>query len=407
MILAELRATAQALAERDLEPLTDVALGEDLRELRGIIDSLEKTFSSTADVFRRRGGHVGTGHPTDISWLRDNCKLSSTSAADRLCVGKEMASIPQLSQAVDEGRIGFQSAAAICHLLDQVADKREHLDLDELVAWAAPMSVNQVRALCKGVRCTIDPEGVERDDELDFETRNLKISKLADGMYFLDGILDPVGGAAVKTALEALATAPEAFNKTGPRDRRKHKQRMADALVELANHALDSGVLPARKGVKPHLNVTTTLEGLQGVPGGASIEGTPISQKTLERVACDSTVCRVMLADSAVIDVGRATRSVSPAMRRALRARDQHCRFPGCDRPASWTAAHHIEFWGNGGKTRVEELLSLCHYHHRLVHEGGWQIVRLGRNEFKFIPPERPPVFMSWRARAPGARWAA
>jgi len=219
-------------------------------------------------------------------------------------------------------------------------------------------------------------------------------------MYFLDGILDAVGGAAVKAALEALAMS-------GPRDRRRHKQRMADALVELANHGLESGALPARKGVKPHLNVTTSLERLQGLPRAASIEGAPISQKTLERVACDCTVSRVMLADSVVIDVGRATRSVSPAMWRALKARDRHCRFPACDRPASWTSAHHIEFWSHGGKTRVEDLLSLCHYHHRLVHEGGWQVVKSG-SEVKFIPPERPPVFMPrWRARGPGVRWAA
>src|SRR5436305_7921966 len=350
MILAELRVSAQALAERDLEPLTDTALGDDLRELRGVLDSLEKSFSSMADAFRRRGGHLGSGHATAVSWLRDNCKISNTSAADRLCVGREMASIPQLALAVDEGRMGFQSAAAICHLLDQVGDKREHLDLDELVSWAAPMSVNQVRALCRGVRCTIDPEGVERDDELDFETRNLKISKLADGMYFMDGILDAVGGAAVKAALEALASPRSGEVR---RSGRTHKQRMADALVELANHGLESGALPARKGVKPHLNVTTSLEGLQGLPGAAGIEGTPISQKTLERLACDCTVSRVMLADSVVIDVGRPTRSVSPAMRRALKARDQHCRFPACDRPASWTAAHHIEFWRHGRKARV------------------------------------------------------
>ena len=400
MILAELRVAAQALAERDLEPLTDAALGDDLRELRCLLDALEKTFCAMADAFRRRGGHLASGHPSAVAWLRDSCKLSASSAADRLCLGKEIGSIPQLAQAVDEGRMGFQSAAAICHLLDQVGDKREHLDLDELVSWAAPMGVNQVRALCRGVRCVIDPEGVERDDELDFETRNLKISKLADGMYFLDGILDPVGGAAVKSALEALAGS-------GARDRRRHKQRMADALVELAGHGLDSGALPARKGVKPHLNVTTTLEGLQGLPGGASIEGHPISQKTLERVACDSTVSRVMLAGSAVVDLGRATRSVSPAMRRALKARDQHCRFPACDRPASWTAAHHIEFWSHGGKTRLANLLSLCHHHHRLVHEGAWQVVKSG-GEVKFIPPERPPLFMPrWRARGPGVRWAA
>ena len=400
MILAELRASAQALAQRDLEPLTDAALGEDLRDLRGIIDSLEKSFSTTADAFRRRGGHLSSGYPTATAWLRVNCKLSSTSAADRLCVGKELATFPALAEAVDAGTMGFQSTAAVCHLLDQLGEKRERLDYDELIAWTAPMNVNEVRDLCKRVRYVVDPEGAERDDEFNFETRNLKISKLADGMHVIDGILDPIGGAAVKTALEALAL-------TGGKDRRKHKQRMADALVELAHHAMDSGALPARKGARPHVNVTTTLEGLQGLPGGANIDGSPISQKALERLACDCTISRVMLAASVVIDVGRATRSVSPAMRRGLKARDEHCRFPGCDRPASWTSAHHIELWCRGGKTRVPDLLSLCHYHHRLVHEGGWQVVRIGRNEFKFIPPERPPTFVAWRPRGPGVRWAA
>ena len=271
MILAELRAAADAFGRRDLEPLTDAAVGEDIRELRGIIDSLEKTFSTLADAFRRRGGHLASGHPTAISWLRDNCKISGNAAADRLCVGKELGSFPQLAAAMDAGEMGFQSAAAICHLLDQVGDKRDNLDLDELVGWSKPMSVNQVHKLCKGVRYVVDPEGAERDDELDFETRNLKISRLGDGMFVIDGILDPVGGAAVKTALEALATAPRAMATSSGKDRRKHKQRMADALVELANHALDSGALPARKGVKPHLNVTTTLEGLQGLPGAAGI----------------------------------------------------------------------------------------------------------------------------------------
>ena len=67
--------------------MTD-ALGDDLRELRGLLDSLEKSFCSMADAFRRRGGHLASGHPSAVSWLRDNCKLSATSAADRLCLGK-------------------------------------------------------------------------------------------------------------------------------------------------------------------------------------------------------------------------------------------------------------------------------------------------------------------------------
>jgi hypothetical protein len=129
----------------------------------------------------------------------------------------------------------------------------------------------------------------------------------------------------------------------------------------------------------------------------------PISSRTMERLACDCTISRVLLADSMVIDVGRATRVTSGPMRRALKARDRGCRFPGCDRPVNWTSPHHIEFWGRGGLNNVKNQVLLCHYHHRLVHEGGFQVVKAGR-EFRFLPPERV-VFR--KARGPGKRWAA
>jgi hypothetical protein len=79
-----------------------------------------------------------------------------------------------------------------------------------------------------------------------------------------------------------------------------------------------------------------------------------------------------------VLDVGRASRLATPAQRIALAARDQGCRFPGCDRPPGWVDAHHIEEWLRGGKTDLEDLISLCRFHHRLVHEGGWTLRRSG-----------------------------
>jgi hypothetical protein len=104
-----------------------------------------------------------------------------------------------------------------------------------------------------------------------------------------------------------------------------------------------------------------------------------------------------------VIDVGRATRVVSAPMRRALRVRDKGCRWPGCDRQVSWTSPHHIVAWSKDGPSKLPNLVLLCFFHHRLVHEGGWQVVKVSR-EFRFIPPDR--VVMR-RARGPGLRWAA
>jgi hypothetical protein len=181
---------------------------------------------------------------------------------------------------------------------------------------------------------------------------------------------------------------------------------MADSLVEMAHHAMDQGTLPKRNGVKPHVSLTTTLEGLKNEVGAppADLElSLPISTRTLERLACDCTMSRVLLADSQVIDVGKATRIVSAPTGRALRVRDRGCRAPGCHRPVSWSTPHHIVAWSRGGPTKLSNLVLLCYYHHRLVHEGGWQVVMTGR-QIRFLPPER--VVMR-RARGPGLRWAA
>src|SRR5947199_1519067 len=91
-------------------------LGEELRQLAGQIDSLIGEFCSKAREFQRRGGHLAEGAPSAVSWLRHNCKMSSTSAADRLCVGKELESLPQVAQALAAGEIGYQSTSVLCHL---------------------------------------------------------------------------------------------------------------------------------------------------------------------------------------------------------------------------------------------------------------------------------------------------
>lgn len=393
-----LKAAVAAFRNRDRESLTDRARGEELRELRLVIDALEVEFSSAARQFQVAGGHLAGGYPGVVSWLRQNCRMSGSSAADRVCVGKQLETLPHTAESLAEGRLGYQSAAAICHLYEQAAERREELDESALVTHAEGLGVADVRNLCRRVRYAIDPEGSQRDDEFNFSRRRLHISQTSDGMHVLDAVLDPVGGAEVKSALEALA-------RSGANDDRRHAQRMADALVELSHHAVETGRLPVRRGVKPHVNVTTTLEALQGMSGGAVIDGAPISQKSLERLCCDGTLSRVMLADSVVIDVGRATRTVSPATRRALEARDKRCKWHGCDRPVSWTSPHHIEFWSRGGPTRLPNLLSLCWFHHRLVHEGGWQVVKMG-DDFQFVAPARN-VFKPHWARGPGVNRAA
>jgi Domain of unknown function (DUF222) len=372
----------------------------DNKELRAVIDALEGMFSANARRAQRNGEHLVGGNITAASWIARTCGMSITSASDRLCVGEQLVSLPKVAAALGSGEISYQSASALCHLRERLGEKAELFDEDEMLGHAREYSVFGLRKLCRYAWHIANPDGFFNEAEADFTRRYLHISLLSDGMYAVDGQLDPVSGAAFKTGLDVLA------KRKGPDDERTHSQRMADATGELALHAMEQGTLPRRHSVKPHLNLTMTLEGLKGELGvpPADLElSLPISTRTAERIACDCTMSRVLLADSMVIDVGRATRTVSPPTMRALRVRDKGCRFPGCDRQVNWCSPHHIIHWARGGPGNPPNLVLLCYFHHRLVHEGGWQVIKAG-HEFRFLPPER--VVMR-RARGPGLRWAA
>jgi len=372
----------------------------DPRRYRAVIDSLDGDFSAVARDAQTAGEHLVAGNISAASWIARTCGMSISSAADRVCVGEQLESLPKVAAALGSGEISFQSASALCHLRERLGENLHGFDEEEMLGYAREYSVFELRKLCRVAWHVANPDGFFNEAEADFSRRYLHISQLSDGMYAVDGQMDPVSGAAFKTAAEALA------QRKGPEDDRKHSQRMVDAVGELAMHAMDQGTLPRRHGVKPHINLTMTLEGLKnelGAPPADLDLSLPISTRTAERLACDCTMSRVLLADSMVIDVGRTTRTVSAPMRRALRVRDKGCRFPGCDRQVSWTSPHHIVFWARGGPNNLPNMVLLCFFHHRLVHEGGWQVIKAGR-EFKFLPPER--VVMR-RARGPGKRWAA
>jgi hypothetical protein len=372
----------------------------DLKEYRAVIDGLDGDFSTTAREAQRAGEHLVAGNITAASWIARTCGMSVSSAADRVCVGEQLESLPKVAAALSSGEISFQSASALCHLHERLGENRDGFDEEEMLAYAREFSVFELRKLCRVAWHVANPDGFFNEAEADFTRRHFHISQMPDGMFAVDGVLDPVGGAALKTAVDVLAKPK------GPEDERTAKQRRADAVGELANHAMEQGTLPRRHSVKPHINLTMTLEGLKGelgVPPADLDLSQPISIRTAERLACDCTMSRVLLADSTVIDVGRATRVVSPPTMRALRVRDKGCRFPGCDRQVNWSSPHHLIYWSRGGPSKLSNLVLLCYFHHRLVHEGGWLLIKVGR-EFQFLPPDR---IVMRRARGPGYRWAA
>jgi hypothetical protein len=241
----------------------------------------------------------------------------------------------------------------------------QHLAADEvmMVNAASPLTVADTVRLVEYWKTAVDGPGRETTAEEIEERRYLFASSTFDGMVKIDGLLDPVAGDLVLTALGA-ATPPPADG-----DSRTARQRRADALADCARSYLDRGEASGTE--KPHVLVLTDLDALRGHGGGTheTANGHVLTPEQLRRYACDCTISRVVFGpNSEPIDIGRATRIIPASMRRALIARDRHCQHPGCDRTHRWCDAHHIRHWADGGSTALGNLKLLCRHHHTLAH---------------------------------------
>jgi len=343
------------------------------------------------------------GSVSTQDWVRHQCNMPSGVAGDLLHVAEQLPNLTKTVEAVGDGKIGFAHAAIIARHAQAIthSESAEPFDERPFLKAAEESSVSRLWYYSMHAWHRADPQGVTDAQRQAVEERYLRFTDGADGTVYVKGAFDSAAGATIKTAMEPMAQP------LGDGDLRSRERRYGDAWVEMAAHSLDTGIVPQHGSVRPHVQVTTTLETLQGLigaPAGEMALSLPISAKTVQRFACDSSITRVLLgADSAVIEAGRAKRVVAGGTRRLLDARDKHCRWPGCERPASWSAAHHILHWAQGGKTDLSNMILLCQHHHWMVHEGGWRLSLAADGRVLAIPPETdfyPPEFYP-SARAP------
>ena len=243
------------------------------------------------------------GYASSVDWIRLNCHQTSNAAADLIAVGKNLHRVPESAQALKQGEIGYSHLKALVRTAMAVGNK---FDESLLLAKARESSAGKFYYLCKQYRHAADREGFEAERAELVENRQLFISTCEDGTVLLSGTFDPEGGAAILTTLKPLA------RKSGAHDNRGRQKRYGDALVELASGG----------GSQAQIQVTTSLETLRGLPGAAAadleLSSLPISAKTIERLACDAAITRIVLgSESMVIDVGRSKRVVSEPGRRA------------------------------------------------------------------------------------------
>ena len=360
------------LATQDIYPPSGAELGMELTRLARERDLIELRFSLVASEFAATDHYDKEGFISPIDWIRFNCHMTANAAADRVAVGERIGTLTESTDAMVSGHIGFAHMTVMARTANALGDRfKESALLDK----AVENSPGKFHHICRHYRHAADRKGYEAEQAELVENRWLSLSSVEDGSLLISGVLDPVGGAALRTALQPLA------RKSGEHDDRNLDRRQADALVELASGGEQ----------KAQIQVTSSIETLLGLVGAPAAEmefSIPVSSTTVERLACDSSIARVLLdSESTVIDVGRSKRVVSEPARRALRARDGSCRWPGCQRHASWTAAHHVVHWIHGGTTSLDNLILLCHRHHWMVHEGNWQIVRGDGGHMLTIPP--------------------
>jgi hypothetical protein len=404
--------------------LTPAELGDFLIRLRHGIDVLELGFATGAAAFAATDEYEAQGSVTAIDWIRHHCRMSANAAARSVAAGEQMGRLPASVTALDAGEIGFAHFSLLASVAGAVGarpgrgtadaelpgdvtgddgsdpghvststvgfDERPLLDL------ACEHSVGRFGYDCTHARHAHDAAAVLEEQVSAAARTRCEFIACEGGFLAIRGFFDPVAAATIKTAVLPLARP------SGAGDDRPLTRRLADALVEVAAHALDLGAVPTTGGASTHLQLTASVEtvmGLDGAPGGDLEFAGAVPAATVQRLACDARVRRILLGPtSAVIDVGRALRLPSPAARAVLRARSGGCEWPGCERPVAFTSAHHLVHWGHGGGTDVDNLVLLCYRHHWLVHEGGWQLARVERGRLLAIPPAQ--THRSW-TRAP------
>src|SRR2546430_3740218 len=186
----------------------------DPRRLSTLVSSLRGTLSQVVHRAKVRGDHLPAGQ-TACGWVASTCQISPTAAADRLCVGEQLESMPRVAEALGSGEIGYQAASVICHLQKHVNELEVRIDEEMWIGNARRFSIKDLSGIAASTWHAVNPDGFCLDVEENFERRQLFISETA-GMYRVDGWLDSEAGTALKSAIEGPAKPPGAGDAPAP-----------------------------------------------------------------------------------------------------------------------------------------------------------------------------------------------
>ena len=313
---------------------------------------------------------------------------------DTLTAGELPPLLPATAAAVSAGGVGPDQLRIITRTMaaipTSVDETTRELCEATLVAEAAYRPAPELQVVADQITCRVNPDGSDQDlDQADRAEFTIG-SQRGDGLTPVRGLLDKLAVEHLRQAIEPLA-APKPADDGRP-DARSAGTRRAQALAELVRRWLGLGESPTSRGVRPHATIICTLDQLRDGVGAALLDYAGTAGAGLTRLlTCDADIALHAVDElGRFIDGSKDFRLFNPAQRRALAVRDGGCAWPGCDVPAAWTDAHHIQHWAHGGKTELDNAVLLCGYHHGFIHRATteWQI-RLNPHDRKpeFLPP--------------------
>jgi hypothetical protein len=389
---------------RSIIDCNDTRLQDQVRDIESVSRMLYSVMLATVAELDSRDIAATAGFRNTKQLLGGMLSLSPTEAGARVAHATQLAPrralggevlaplLPNSAAALAAGEIGPAQVRVITETMTAIPASVSATDRDtaeaELARHARSFNPTSLHTIGRHILAHLDPDGPEPRDEPepDSTAGELRLRNRRDGRLGLEGFLEPEHSAAFRSLIEQLAGPRPATG--GIPDPRTAAQRNAEALLEVCGLARAAQECPATAGEPPHMTVTIDWAALRTGLGVATLDyGTHISASEARRWACDAKIIPVVMGGkSEPLDVGRAMRTVSLAIRRALVARDRGCAFPGCDRPPGMCQAHHALHWIDDGESSVENCVLLCEAHHRHVHQTGWEVV-IHPGHVEFIPP--------------------
>jgi len=369
-----------------------VDLPERLGALAARIHAATAELVALSAELDRSGAWAAHGMRSCAHWL---IGVDVQTGAEMVRVGHALKNLPALAAAFEEGRISFDKIRAVTRVATPADD-----DVWLMVALHA--SGGQLARICRGVRLALEADDPRRAEDA-LLNRGVRVWWRDDGMPELMAVLPKEDGAIVMAAIEAVAHVVASEQRRVPSpdqpelaaEQRTRRMLRSDALVRLcenwvANAATTPVVAPTTQ-VVVHVDADVLSGETHG--GRSRIEDGPwLSPAAVRRLSCGADVVTVTERDGLPIDVGRVKRLITPRLRLAMQSRDQGCRFPGCSVPAPRTDGHHLKHWSDFGKTKLDNLVSLCRFHHMRHHDGAFRIHADGPGDFIFTAPDGTPL---------------